>query len=32
MEDIIKKREVPPLPQGILIKYGNWEFNFQALG
>ena len=27
MEDIIKKREVPPLPQGILIKYGNWEFN-----
>ncbi len=27
MEDIIKKREVPPLPKDVLIKYGNWEFN-----
>ncbi len=27
MEEVIKKREVPPLPKGVLIKYGNWEFN-----
>ena len=27
MEEIIKKQEAPPLPEGILIKYGNWEFN-----
>ena len=27
MEEIIKKREVPPLPQNILIKYGNTKFS-----
>ena len=27
MKEIIKKREVPPLPKGIKVKYGNWEFN-----
>lgn len=27
MEEVIKKREVHPLPKGVLIKYGNWEFS-----
>ena len=27
MEEVIKKRKVSPLPKGVLIKYGNWEFN-----
>ena len=27
MEEIVKKRETPELPDGIRIKYGNWEFH-----
>jgi hypothetical protein len=26
-KEVIKKREIPPMPNGILIQYGNWGFN-----